>query len=120
MEWKALKKKKKGHYINPDYEPRYKILDSTYKLLKQQVKQKDTIFLDHEVYAKVDFRELIDFDKAIEDGKCAIIDNNNVRHYLIIRRKGSWILGPLNGGGERRYFLPGNKQPFYSIRDWSA
>lgn len=112
------KERRKGEYINPDYDQRFRILDSTYKLLKAQVKLADTVYLTQASYSKYELRELIDFDKHIENGTCAITDNNNNRHYLIVRQKGSWYRGPLAAWGGRRYFLPGYAEFFLSGTDW--
>jgi hypothetical protein len=112
------KEKRRGEYINPEYEPRFRILDTTYRLLKTQEKLKDTIYLTQETFDKYQLREIIDLDKHIENGTCAITDNNNNRHYIVIRQKGSWYRGPLNAWGGRRYFLPGQTQFFLSGTDW--
>ena len=112
------KERKRGEYINPDYEPRFRILDSTYKFLKAQVKTADTVYLTQTTFDKYQLRELIDFDKHIEKGTCAITDNNKDPHYIIIRQKGSWYRGPLAAWSGRRYFLPGQTEFFLSGTDW--
>lgn len=112
------KERRKGKYINPDYEPRFRILDSTYKFLKTQVKIADTVYLTQTTFTRYQLRELIDFDKHIEKGTCAITDNKGKRHYVIIRHKGYWYRGPLEAWGGRRYFLPGRTEFFLSGTDW--
>jgi hypothetical protein len=112
------KERRQGHYINPDYEPRFRILDTTIQQLKAQIKTADTVFLTQTTFDKYQLRELIDFDKHIENGTCAITDNKGKRHYLIIRQKGSWYRGPLAAWGGRRYFLPGRTSFFLSGTDW--
>jgi hypothetical protein len=112
------KERKQGHYINPDYEPRFKILDTTFKYLKTQIKKADTVYLTQSTFDKYQLRELISFDQHIEKRTCAITDNINKRQYIIIRQKGSWYRGPLAAWGGRRYFLPGQTSYFLSGTDW--
>ncbi len=112
------KEKRKGEYINSDYKPRYKVIDSVYKLLNKQIKTSDTIYLSQKPFDKVGLRCLMDLDKQIEKGTCAITDNKNNKQYIIIRQKGEWYRGPLNAWGGRRYFLIGQTSYFLEATDW--
>jgi hypothetical protein len=112
------KEREQGHYINPHYEPRFSILDTTFKLLQSQIKIADTVFLTQTTFDRYQLREIIDFDKYIEKGACAIRDNDNNQHFIVIRQKGSWYRDLLAAWGGRRYFLPGQIEFFFSATDW--
>ncbi len=112
------KERKQGLFINLDYEPRFKILHTTFKYLNYQIKKADTVYLTQSTYDKYQLRELISLDKHIENRTCAIKDNNNKQQYTIIRQKGSWYRGPLAAWGDRRYFLSGQTSYFLSGTDW--
>ena len=114
----TAKEKRKGENINSDYELRYKVIDSIYKLLRKEVKTSDTIYLTQETFDNVGLRCLMDLDKQIDKGTCAIVDDKNNRQYIIIRQKGSVYRGPLNAWGGRRYFLLGQPNYFFEATDW--
>ena len=115
----SKKEKEKGEYINPDYEPRWLLIDSVYKVLKLQVRLKDTIFLTQKIFDKVGLGPGNNFfADLIEKNKCAIIDKERKRQFLIIRQKGSWYRGHLDAWGGRRYFLPGVRDFFIDATDW--
>ena len=116
---RTAKSKQRGEYINPDYEPRYKLIDSVYQILKKESKSKDTIFLTHQIFDRVGLGSMNNFfPDLIEKSRCTIINNNNEKQSIIIRQKGSWYRGPLAAWGGRRYFLPGSQQFFISATDW--
>jgi len=110
--------KAKGEYINPDYEPRWLVIDSVYNTIQEQSKVQDTIYLTQAIFDKVGLGPLMDFDIYIENGHCIIFDQKNIRQTIIIRQKCSWYRGPLEAWGGRKYFLPGSAQEFYVATDW--
>lgn len=110
--------KEKGEYVNPEYEPRWLVIDSIYQTIKKQSKKQDTIYLTQKTFDKVGLRSLMDFDVQIEKGNCAIYNHNNILQTTIIRQKGSWYRGPLAAWGGRRYFLLGATNFFYEATDW--
>lgn len=113
------REKRKGEYINPDYEPRWRTFDSVYQLLKTQVKTQDTIYLNQKIFDKVGLGSLNNFfPDMIEKKNCAILDSDNKRHFIIIRHKGSKKTGNFTGTGGRIYFLPGDKKYFIGAMDW--
>ncbi|OQP61780.1 hypothetical protein A3860_31460 [Niastella vici] len=113
------REKRRGEYINPDYEPRWKIIDSVYQLLKKQVTTQDTIFLTQKIFDKVGLGALNSFfPDMIEKNNCAIFGSDNKRHFIIIRHKGSKKTGNFTGTGGRVYFLPGQKKYFIGAMDW--
>ena len=120
--WKNYKKSRKykssSNILNHDFENRYRVIDSVYKLLVKQIKIVDTIFLTQKSFSSVGLRCLMDLDRQIENRTCAIVDSNNVRQFIIIRKKGSWYRGPLESWGGRRYFLVDYKNYFYEATDW--
>jgi hypothetical protein len=101
-----------------DWNKRYILIDSVYKLLLVEIDSQDTIRLSEKTFNKAGLRGLANIDRLIENGKCAIIDENNVRHFKIIRRKGSWYRGPKEAWGGRRYYLPKKEKWFYQATDW--
>ena len=112
------REKRRGEYINPDYEPRWRTLDSVYQLLKTQAKMQDTIFLDQIIFDKVGLGPLNNFfADMIEKNNCAIIDSDNKRHFIIIRHKGGKRTSNSSGYSGRLYFLPGNKYYFIAATD---
>jgi hypothetical protein len=114
----AKKEKAQGHYINPDYGPRWLLIDSIYQAIRRLSKTQDTIYISQNIFDKVGLRALMDFDVQIENGNCAIYDDKNIRQTIIIRQKGSWYRGPLAAWGGRRYFLQGAATYFYEATDW--
>ncbi len=112
------KAKKKGGYVNPEYEPRYKVIDSFYKLVRKQARGADTIYLSQAVFDPFQVCPVCHLiPKLLEKGDCAIKDELQVRHFLIIRQKGSGSTGPSTAASGRAYFLQGAKQPFFSVLD---
>jgi len=112
------KEKARGEYINPEYEPKWLVIDSIYKTTRKLSKKQDTIYLTQKTFDKVGLRGLMDFDVQIERGHCAIYDDKNIKQSTIIRQKGSWYRGPLAAWGGRRYFLQGATTYFYEATDW--
>ena len=113
------REKRRGEYINPTYEPRWKTFDSVYQILKTQVKSQDTVYLNQSIFDKVGLAALNNFfPDMIEKKNCAIIDRDNKLHYIIIRHKGSKKTGNFTGTGGRIYFLPGAKKYFIGAMDW--
>lgn len=96
----------------------YIVIDSIYRLLKKEIKQKDTILLRHETFESVGLRCLMDMSIQLEKGTCAIFDENNKRIFGIIRKKGSWYKGHKHAWGGRRYYLPDHENYFFEARDW--
>ncbi len=107
-------------YVNPEYKKRWVIIDSIYQIIKKSEKTQDTFYVSQKSFTKVGLRPLISFDKLIENGKCQIFDSNNVQQKAIIRLKGSWQKGPLQGWGGRKYFLFGQKYFFFEVSDWHS
>ena len=114
----ARKEKLKGEYINPEYEPRWLLIDSVYQLLLKQARTQDTIFLYQKMFDKVGLGLFANFADLIEKKQCAITNEKNERQFIIIRQKGSWYKGPLAAWGGRRYFLPGATDFFIAATDW--
>jgi hypothetical protein len=110
--------RKKGEYVNPEYEPRWLVIDSIYQTIKKLSKKQDTIYLTQKTFDKGGLRSLMDFDVQIEKGHCAIYNANNIQQTIIIKQKGSWYRGPLAAWGGRRYFLLGETNFFYEATDW--
>jgi hypothetical protein len=112
------REKRRGDYINPDYEPRWRTIDSVYQFLKTRTKSQDTIFLNQRMFDKVGLGALNNFfPDMIEKNNCAIFDSENKRHFIIIRHKGGKRTGNSSSYGGRLYFLPGNKQYFIGTTD---
>ena len=109
--------KNKGGYVNPEYEPRWRVIDSIYHTIRKLSKKQDTIFLSQKTFTKVGLRPLIDFAVQMENGHCAIYDNNNIQQKIIIRQRGSWYRGFLQFWSGRRYFLKGAVSFFYEATD---
>jgi hypothetical protein len=90
--------------------------DSLYQLINAQAATQDTIFL-----TRSNFRFGLTpsgnfFPDLIESGKCAIVDENNKKHFLIIR--GKWSSESAYGISEgRTYYLPGHKRHFMIATD---
>ena len=115
----AEKEKHNGVVVNPAYEPRWRLIDSVYKIIKTQIKTQDTIFLSQEIFDKVGIGPWGNFfPDLIEQNECAIFDENQKQHFTIVRQTGTKIRGPLDGYGGRAYFLPGQKQYFIAALDW--
>ena len=115
------REKRKGEYINPDYELRWRTIDSVYQLLKTQVKTEDTIYLNQQIFDKVGLGSLNNFfPDMIEKKNCAILDSDNKRYFIIIRHKGSKKTGNFTGTGGRVYFLPGDNKYFIGAMDWMS
>src|SRR5688500_7026225 len=76
--WKMYKKgmrgvkreQKKGEYINPDYAPRFYLLDSMRTVLTTQIKQKDTVYISDYTFGQVGIGSGHDFTVDIEARKC--------------------------------------------------
>ena len=118
---KGLRKEKaKGEYINPEYEPRWRVIDSVYRTIKNQYKTQDTIYVSQKPFDKVGLGCLAYLETQIEKGTCTIVDNKNIKQTIIIRRKEEWQRGYLEGWGGRKYFVPGQITPFYSATDWMS
>jgi hypothetical protein len=116
---KRMKKEKaRGEDIDSEYELRWLVIDSIYQTIRKLTKKQDTIYLTQKTFDKVGLRSLMDFDVQIENGYCAIYNNNSIKQTIIIRQKGSWYHGPLNAWGGRRYFLEGAISFFYEATDW--
>jgi hypothetical protein len=108
-------------YINPDFEPRRRILDSALNLLKSGVKRSDTVYLAQSIfdpYLIAPFQKIIPHE--IETGDCSIFDENNNQYFIIIRHTGYWYRDTLAAWGGRRYFLPGRKEYFMAATDRSS
>ena len=115
------REKRKGEYINPDYELRWRTIDSVYQLLKTLVKTEDTIYLNQQIFDKVGLGSLNNFfPDMIEKKNCAILDSDNKRYFIIIRHKGSKKTGNFTGTGGRVYFLPGDNKYFIGAMDWMS
>lgn len=113
------KEKRKGEHINPDYEPRWRTLDSVYTLLKTKVKTQDTLFLSQNIFDKVGLAPLSNFfPDLIEKKQCAIVDDKGQRHFLIIRQTGWKKTGEMTSYGGSSYFLPGQKKAFIGRMNW--
>jgi hypothetical protein len=120
--WEFYKKgmariKKFGEYGNSEYKQRWVVIDSIYQITKKCEKIQDTFYVSQKAFNKVGLRPLISFDKLIEKGNCQILDNNNIRQKAIIRLKGSWQRGPLQGWSGRKYFLFEQKYFFLEVSD---
>jgi len=113
-----FKAKDRGEVVNADFEIRYRAIDSFYKDLNAQIKIADTIHLVEGGLSKYDLGDIIYYDRQIENGHCAIEDEQHVRYFIILRQKVSRMRGFLDGWGGRWYFLPGHKEHFYAAMDW--
>ena len=109
---------KRGDVINPDYEPRYRFLDSLYKILRSQSLTSDTIYLNQSAFSKYDLGPGYDFTTDIDRGDCAIFDRNNNRHFIILRQEDAYQRDFLDGWGDFRYFLIGTKFNFITKTKW--
>jgi hypothetical protein len=124
--WKMYKKgmrghereKKKGEYINPDYAPRYYLLDSMHTVLTTQVKERDTIYIENISFARKGIGPGHDFSIDIDAGKCVILNMSGVPQRKIIRKRIAWQKDLLNGWGGRKYYLLNSKSSFLSGTDW--
>jgi hypothetical protein len=108
--------KKNGTYKDTEVNRRISAMDSVYRILTNH-ENSNTVYVNQQLFDWGGLRGF-DIDKQIEKGQCAISDSNNIRHYLIIRKKGSWYKGPLAAWGGRRYFLPGYDTYFIEATDW--
>jgi len=102
----------------PGDRTRFRFLDTTYQNINRQIKTNDTAYLDDISFRFADMGHGYNFDKAIEMGKCIIIDKNHRRQTVILRQKYSYQKDVLDGWGGRLYFLPGDKTPFLKGTDW--
>ena len=109
---------KNGEYVPPEMIRRCVVVDSIYRLMKTQIKLSDTIYLTHSTFSDVGLLCLMDIDKQIDRGTCGIIDENNLRRFTVIRKKGSVYRGPLEAWGGRRYYLQNQEKYFYQVTDW--
>jgi hypothetical protein len=121
--WKRYKHSMKiktdpDDYVNPDYEPRWRVIDSMYQIAKKSIKHQDTIYVFQRTFGKVGVGPIVYFEKQIESGECKIIDDHGIQQNMIIRVKGSRVRGPLDGWGGRIFFLNGRSHPFYEAGDW--
>jgi hypothetical protein len=103
---------------NPYYVKRFIFLDSTYKQLIRQVVAADTAYITQLSFEIADIGTSYNFIKKIEQGNCIILDNQNVRHFKILKQKYSYQKAPLDGWGGRLYFIAGQEKPFISGTDW--
>lgn len=102
-----------------DLEKRRSVLSLTVRYLEDREKISDTICLTQARFDKYELEPLQNFlPEQIEKGTCSIVDENNNRHFTIIRQQGSWYRGPRNAWGGRRYFLPGHLRYFIDATDW--
>jgi len=108
---------RKGEYINPEYEPRYRVIDSMYHYLREQMKIADTVILSYQPFLNVGLGGPVHFDPFLEKGNCDIRDKRDILHRYILRRRESHSNGNAGWGG-RLYFIPGEKQHFYFGQDW--
>jgi hypothetical protein len=123
--WKHYKegmqyKTQPGEYVNPDYEPRWRLIDSMYQSAKKLIKAQDTLYLTQQTFNKVVLIPVVSFEKLIEGGRCNIFDIEQVQQPFIIRLKSGWQKGHLQGWGGRRYFLNGHEGYFYEVSDWHS
>jgi hypothetical protein len=121
--YRGMKNKKKelsgGRSVNPDYESGWRTVDSVYTILKEEARTQDTIFLSQKIFDRAGIGAMNNFfSDLIESGQCAILDENNKRHYLIIRHEGAKKTGTSAGLGGRAYLLPGDNKYFIAALDW--
>jgi hypothetical protein len=95
----------------------FKVIDSIYNIVKEQIKIKEIIDVSQGVFDKVGLLSPVDFDQFIENGKCAIYNENNIRQFIIIRKEESYYCGPLCAWEGRRYYLLNVKNYFYEATD---
>ena len=120
--WKKYKKGvqslEKSKEENPSYVRRFNFLDATYKRLTAEIKAQDTVFISDISFRLADIGTSYDFTRKIEQGRCIVLDKNNIRQTFILRQKHSYQKGPLDGWGGRLYFISGQKEPFIRGTDW--
>lgn len=112
------KERIKDNDMDDDFALRFNTIDSAYRLLKTKIKTADIVFLAQDPFDKAGLKCLVRLDVYIENGTCAVKDENNQLQHTVTRHKGSWHRGPLNAWGGRRYFLPGRTIHFYQETDW--
>jgi hypothetical protein len=95
----------------------YKVIDSIYNFVKEQIKIKDTIDVSQHVFDKVGLSSLVDFDQFIDKGECEIYDEKGIRQIVIIRKNESYYCGPLCAWDGRRYYLVNKENYFYEATD---
>ncbi|MDF2188094.1 hypothetical protein [Paraflavitalea sp. CAU 1676] len=111
---------KPGEYINPDYEPRWRVLDSMYRSARGLISKQDTLYVSQHTFNKVGLGSSISLDQLIEKGRCKIFDRDGIQQHIVIRVAGMYQKGPLNGWGGRRYLLTGAKGFFFEASDWHS
>jgi len=124
--WKKYKKgvqsldrgKLKAKEESPWYFRRFSFLDTTYKRLTSQILTQDTVFINDISFNLSDIGTSFNFVKNIEEGKCIILDSNNIIQPFILRQKYSYQKGLLDGWGGRLYFINGQPKPFIRGTDW--
>jgi hypothetical protein len=116
------KAKRKGDYINPEYEPRWRRIDSVFTLIQFQAKTQDTIFLQRSIFDEAKMAGSMSkfFPNLIDSKRCVVLDERNEIQRVIIRQKGSKSRDPLGSYGGRAYYLPGKSTWFVEARDWSS
>jgi len=116
---KSLAKDEGYDYLGiPGDRRRFLFLDTTYQNIRRQINTNDTAYLDDISFRLADMGHGFNFDRAIEAGKCIILNKNHVQQNIILRQKYSHQKRWLEGWGGRLYFLPGDKTPFLSGTDW--
>jgi hypothetical protein len=102
----------------PGDRTRFHFLDTTYQNIMRQINITDTAYLDDNSFRFADMGHGFNFDRAIETGKCIIVNKDHLRQNIILRQKYSYQKGMLDGWGGRLYFLSGDKTPFIRGTDW--
>ncbi len=109
---------KKGDSNYEFYVTNFRVIDSVFQTVKEQIISKDTVDVYQQTFDNIGLGSLVDFDKYIEKGECAIYNKNGIRQFKIIRKFESYYVGPLNAWGGRRFYLLNDETYFFEAADW--
>lgn len=91
------------------------------RIANERIRNSDTVFMDNEHYNLVGFYFVERFiTTQIDQGKCLLKNSARKTIPIIIRIRGSYIRGTLNGWGGSRYYIPGNENHFAEMTKWIA